>query len=100
MQLDAVRRDAGLAVQEVEETDTGDLYRNVRSLEARRRRILRIELRARSVDVSGERAARAYASRVGNFRDHRVAGSSPDDQVIIRVGFELVLSKRRIDHEH
>src|SRR5205814_9832756 len=98
VQLDAVRRHARLAVDEVEEADAGDPHRNVGRLERRGGRELRVEFAAGDADAGGERARRGNSRRAGrddagrrrNLRDDRVAVVVLDDDVVVDVAFLLV----------
>ena len=90
MQLDAIGRDAGLSVDEVEEANTLDLDREVGILEGRCGGKAGVEFRPHGGHRRVERAGGAIAGGRRNFRDYGVSHGVLQDDVIIDVVFQLV----------
>ena len=73
MQLDAVGRDAGLAVEKIEHGDAGNLHRHVRELKTGAGGEHGVEFHARVENARRQRAAGTDAAGIGNLADDRVA---------------------------
>ena len=98
-QFDAVRRNSGLTVQEVEETDASDSHGHIGSLEAARDGVLGIEFGAGILDAGQQEAGGSDAGRRGHLGDYGVAGSVAEDQVVVGVGLQLVFGQRGMQLE-
>ena len=97
MKLDAIRRNTGLTVEKIEEADADQTNRDIRGLKARRHRVLCVEFLPRALNLRGEQTAGTHASGIRDLGDHGIAGRVLNDKVVVRVGFELVLSQRGVD---
>src|SRR3954452_12006484 len=102
MKLDRIRRDAGLAVTDIEEADAGD-RRGVPTQvgPAARRGMLeaRDEAMAGAIHATPGSRMRREAAAVGQLDDHpaRRRTEALDDEVDVRVLLELHLDEPRAD---
>ena len=95
MELESIRGNPCLTVEEVEEPDALHCGGGVGRLEERGRDEGGVEGGASVPDSRPERAARAHAVRGRNFRDHRVRAVRYH-QVIIAVRLQLELGQRDV----
>ena len=99
VQFDAVRRNSGLTVQEVEESDAGDGHGHIGSLEAASGGVPGIEFRTGILNAGQQEAGGSDAGRRGHLGDYGVAGSIAEDQVVVGVWLQLVFGQRGMQLE-